>query len=65
MPPVLFFNCKTNILHKTTHYSETPLRFPGIAGAWATFTPRRGVTENLLRAFDGLEMVIIRAFRKF
>lgn len=60
MPLLSFVNCKTNILHKTTHYSGTPLRFPGIASALAshiyTYT---WITENLLVAFDGLEMAII------
>lgn len=64
-PLLLFVNCKTNILQKTTHYSRTPLRFPGIASAWATFTPIGGFTGNHLCAFDGLEMVIVHAFRSF
>lgn len=64
-PYYFFVNCKPNILHKTTDYSGTPLRFPGIASAWSTFTPIGGFTGNLLCAVDGLEMVIVHAFRKF
>lgn len=58
MPPLPFVNCKTNILQKTTHYSGTPLRFPGIAWASHIYIYTQ-ITESLLGALDGPEMVII------